>query len=73
MKIQKRIGKDLALRAKGTLISEPRFLPLETCDFSHAIKGKMALFEGFSLKMAFSLYRIGESHVAGGSKSGLTN
>ena len=28
--------------------------------------GKMAFFDGFSLQMAFSPYRVGKSHLAGG-------
>ena len=33
-------------------------------------KGRMAFFEGFSLKMAFSLYRVGKSHIARGRSWG---
>ena len=33
---------------------------------------KMAFLESFSLKMAFSLSRVGKSHVTGRGKSGLT-
>ena len=36
-------------------------------------KGKTAFVEGFSLTSAFSLSRVGNSHLAGGRKSGLTN
>ena len=49
-----------SLRAEGTLISEPRFsTPCETRFFPREI-GKMAFFDGFSLKIAFSLYRVGK-------------
>ena len=45
------------LRAKGTLISEPRF----SCDmrFSPRDTGKMAIFRGLASKWPFCLYRVG--------------
>ena len=49
------------LRAKGTLISEPRF------------KGKTAFSKKNPRQRPFPLSRVGKSHLAGGRKSGLTN
>ena len=46
------------LEAKGTLISEPRFSTPCDMRFFPRDKGKVAFFEGFSLKMAFSLYHF---------------
>ena len=63
-----------SLRAKGTLISEPRFSTPCEMRFFPREKGRMAFVEGFSLKRPFSLSRVGkETHLAGGRKSGLTN
>ena len=49
----------IALRAKGTLISEPRFSTPCEMRFFPREKGKMAFVEGFSLKRPFSLSRVG--------------
>ena len=49
-----------ALRAKGTLISEPRFSTPCEMRFFPREKGKTAFFEGFSLKRPFSLSRVGK-------------
>ena len=46
------------LRAKGALISEPRFSTPCDMRFFPLEKEKMAFVEGFSLKMAFSLSRV---------------
>ena len=63
-----------SLRAKGTLISEPRFSTPREVRFFPREKGKMAFVEGFSLKMAvFPFLAWEKSHLAGGRKSGLTN
>ena len=48
------------LRAKGALISEPRFSTPCEMRFFPREKGKMDFVEGFSLKMAFSLSRVGK-------------
>ena len=48
------------LRAKGTLISEPRFSTPCKMRFSPREKGKMAFVEGFSLKRPFFLSRVGK-------------
>ena len=53
------------LRAKGTLISEPRFSTPCEMRFLPREKGKMAFVEGFSLKRPFSLSRVGKSHLQG--------
>ena len=48
----------ITLRAKATLISEPRFSTPATCDFSHTIEGK-GHFRAKTLdKGQFSLYRV---------------
>ena len=58
------------LRAKGTLSSAPQFsIPYET-RFLPRDMGKMAFFDCFSLKVAFSLYRMGKSHLAGSKHRG---
>ena len=63
----------LALRAKGTLISEPRFSTPCEMRFFPREKGKTA-FQRESLdKRPLSLSRVGKSHLAGGRKSGLAN
>ena len=50
-----------ALRAKGTLISEPRFsIPCEM-RFPHVSKGKTAFVEGFSLKRPFFPFLASEN------------
>ena len=61
------------LRAKGTLISEPRFSTPCEMRFFPREKGEMAFVEGFSLKRLFSLSHVGKLHLARGRKSGLTN
>ena len=43
------------LRAKGTLISEPRFLPPARCDFSQAREGKWPSQRGFFFEKAIFL------------------
>ena len=48
------------LRAKGTLISEPRFSTPCEMRFFPREKGKMAFVKGFSLKRPFSLSRVGK-------------
>ena len=48
------------LRAKGTLISEPRFSTPFEMRFFPREKGKMAFVEGFCLKRSFSLSRVGK-------------
>ena len=58
-----------SLRAKGTLISEPR-----VCDFSHARKGKRPFQRrNFSEKAIFPFLAWETSHLAGGREPGLTN
>ena len=52
--------KKKTLRAKGTLISEPRFSTPREMRFFPREKGKMAFVEGFSLKRPFSLSRMGK-------------
>ena len=59
-----------ALRAKGTLISEPRFSTPCELRFFPREKGKMAFVEGFSLKRPFSLSRVGKIASRGGEKIG---
>ena len=48
------------LRAKGTLISEPRFSTPCEMRFFPREKGKTAFVEGFSLKRPFPLSRVGK-------------
>ena len=48
------------LRAKGTLISEPRFSTPCEMRFFPREKGKTAFFQGFSFKRLFSLSRVGK-------------
>ena len=65
-----------SLRAKSTLISEPRFstvVPPARCDFSHARKGKQPFQTETLDKGHFPCLAWEKSHVAGGRKSGLTN
>ena len=50
----------LTLRAKGTLISEPRFSTPCEMRFFPREKGKTAFVEGSSLKRPFSLSRGGK-------------
>ena len=59
-----------SLRAKSTLISEPRFSALCEMRFFPRDEGKMAFVEGFSLTMAFSLYRVGKIASRRGQKNG---
>ena len=47
------------LRVKGTLTSEPRFLPPATCNLSHAT-WKMAILNRIPCKWPFSLFRVGD-------------
>ena len=49
-----------SLRAKGTLISEPRFSTRCEMRFFPRSKGKIAFFKGFSLKRLFSFSRLGK-------------
>ena len=49
-----------SLRAKGALISEPRFSTPCGMRFFPREKGKIAFVEGFSLKRPFSLSRVGK-------------
>ena len=61
------------LRAKGALISQPRFsIPCEMRSFPRE-KGKMAFVEGFSLKGRFPFLAWEKTHLAGRRKPGLTN
>ena len=68
------VGTTRTQRAKGRLISEPRFpTPCEMRFFPRE-KGKTAFVEGFSLKFGrFPFLAWEKSHLAGGRKSGLTN
>ena len=50
----------LTLRAKGTLISEPRFSTPCEMRFFPREKGKTAFLEKFSSKRPFSLSRVGK-------------
>ena len=61
------------LRAKGTLISEPRFSTPCEMRFFPREKGKTAFSEQNPRQRPFSLSRVGKTHLAGGRKSGLTN
>ena len=62
------------LRAKGTLISEPRFSTPREMRFFPREKGETALIQRKTLELRpFPLSRVGKSHLAGGRKSGLTN
>ena len=68
------LRKKSPLRAKGTLISEPRFfLPAVRCDFSHARKGKRPFQRKTLDKGHFPFLAWEKSHLAAGRKSGLTN
>ena len=60
----------LTLRAKGTLISEPRFSTPCEMRFSPCEKGKMPFVEDFSLKRPFSLSRVGKIASRRGWKIG---
>ena len=61
------------LRAKGTPISEPRFsTPCET-QFSHARKEKRPFQRKTLDKARFPFLAWEKPHLAGGTKSGLTN
>ena len=51
----------LFLRAKGRLISEPRFSTPCEMRFFPREKGEMAFVEGFSLKRPFPLSRVGKT------------
>ena len=62
------------LRAKGALISEPRFSTPCEMRFFPREKGKTAFVEVVSLyKGRFPFLAWEKSHLAGGRKSGLTN
>ena len=63
----------IALRAKGTLISEPRFSTPARCDFSHARKGNGRFQRKALDKGHFPFLAWEKSHLAGGRKSGLAN
>ena len=54
------IGEVFTLRAKGTLIGEPRFSTPCEMRFFPREKGKTAFMEGFSLKRPFSLSLVGK-------------
>ena len=54
------------LRAKGTLISEPRFSTLCEMRFFPREKGKTAFFEGFSLKKAAFPFWRGKNRISQG-------
>ena len=63
-----------SLRAKGTLISEPRFSTPCEMRFFPREKGKTAVVEGFSSRKGrFPFLAWEKSHLAGGRESGLTN
>ena len=67
-------GAAPSLRAKGTLIGEPRLSTPCEMRFFPREKGKTAFVEGFSLeKGRFPFLAWEKSHLAGGRKSGLTN
>ena len=53
-------GSQTALRAKGTLISEPRSSTPCEMRFFPREEGEMAFVEGFSLKRPFFLSLVGE-------------
>ena len=59
---------------RHTNLVSPDFLPLATCNFSHATKGK-GLFLGLfpCIAWPFPCLAGEKSHVARGRKSGLTN
>ena len=69
-KIAARDDYAASLRAKGTLISEPRFSTPCEMRFFPCEKGKMAFVEGFSLKRPFSLSRVGKIASRRGEKIG---
>ena len=54
------VREETSLRAKGALISEPRFCTPCDMRFFPREKGEMAFVEGFSLKRPFSLSRVGK-------------
>ena len=54
------LGVKESLRARGALISEPRFSTPCEMRFLPREKGKKAFVEGFSLKRPFSLSRVGK-------------
>ena len=63
----KKVGNPPALRAKGTLISEPRFsTPCEMRSFPTRERENGLLREGFSLKRPFSLSRAGKNRISQG-------
>ena len=57
--------EELSLRAKGTLISEPRSLPPARCDFSHARK-EHDLFRGFFSEKAIFPFSRGKNGISQG-------
>ena len=61
------------LRAKGTLISEPRFSTCERRFFPHARKGKRPFQRKTLGKGRFLFLAWEKSHLAGSRKSGFTN
>ena len=56
----------ITLRAKGTLISEPRFSTTCEMRFFPRDKGQKAFVEGSSMKRPFSLSRVGKMASRGG-------
>ena len=63
------IGTIPTLRAKGTLISEPRFSTPCEMRFFPREKGKKAFVEGFSLKKAVSPFSRGKNRISQGVES----
>ena len=57
---------DNSLRAKGTLISEPRFSTPCEMRFFPREKGKTAFVEGFSLKRAVFPFSRGKNRISQG-------
>ena len=62
-----------SLRAKGTLISEPRFSTPCEMRFFPTREREKGLCRGFSLKWPFPFLAWEKSHLVGGRESGLTN
>ena len=66
-------GRKTSLRAKGTLMSEPRFSTPCEMRFFPREKGETAFVEGFSLKRPFSLSCVGKIASRRGRESKLTD
>ena len=68
MRLYRQIGQpNKTLRAKGTLISEPRFSNPCNMRFCPTWKGKVAFFEGlFELKIAIFSVSCGKSRMSQG-------